>query len=259
MTKPIVFISHITEEKELAINLKELIEERFLGMIEVFVSSDENSISVGSKWLDNISDSLKVCVIELILCSPASVKRPWINFEAGAGWVRGIPVIPLCHSGMTPSNLPVPLNMLQAIQLNEVSGLKLMFPVLANAINARTPEIDLNNFIDLVIKFERRYTVGDNFKKLIDLLEFDQNQLKQLKVYSEQCPNNMKLDLGFRKMGVIEQIKSMESNQLKGMIKVTVENSEIRFSNTEGAINGGNIYLNIIDSKELQTVLETIN
>lgn len=49
MDKKIVFISHITEEKELAVKTKELIEESFLGMIEVFVSSDEHSISLGQK------------------------------------------------------------------------------------------------------------------------------------------------------------------------------------------------------------------
>lgn len=76
MNKPIVFISHITEEKELAIELKRLIEESFLGMLEVFVSSDEDSIASGSRWLDNITEALKNCVIELILCSPESVKRP---------------------------------------------------------------------------------------------------------------------------------------------------------------------------------------
>ncbi|PWW84198.1 hypothetical protein CYK95_04780 [Clostridium perfringens] len=100
MNKPIVFISHITEEKELAYKVKELIEESFLEMMEVFVSSDGESITAGDRWLDNITNSLTSCVIELILCSSESIKRPWINFEAGAGWIRKIPVIPLCHSGM---------------------------------------------------------------------------------------------------------------------------------------------------------------
>lgn len=101
MSKPIIFISHITEEKEIAIELKKLIEKKILGMMEVFVSSDENSIKLGHKWLEDITYALKNCVIEIILCSSESIKRPWINFEAGAGWIReNIPVIPLCHSGM---------------------------------------------------------------------------------------------------------------------------------------------------------------
>ena len=97
MDKRLVFISHIAEEKEVAIAVKELIESSFLGLIEVFVSSDQHSIGMGQKWLDQISAALKECVVEIVLCSPKSINRPWINFEAGAGWVRDISVIPLCH------------------------------------------------------------------------------------------------------------------------------------------------------------------
>lgn len=146
-SKPLVFISHITEEKEIAIAFKELIESSFLGMLDVFVSSDEDTIHMGQKWLDRISNGLKTCAIEVVLCSPKSILRPWINFEAGAGWVRDIPVIPLCHSGIEPAKLPMPLNLLQAAKANEVSSLKLIFPVLAQAIGAKTPNIDWINVL----------------------------------------------------------------------------------------------------------------
>ena len=156
--KKIVFISHITEEKELAHLVQELIEKSFLGMIEVFVSSDEHSISLGQKWLDNITGALKSCAIEIILCSPNSITRPWINFEAGAGWVRDIPVIPLCHSGLTPSKLPMPLVLLQAAMANEVSSLKLLFPVLAAALGSSVPVVDYDAFTTSVKELEKRYT-----------------------------------------------------------------------------------------------------
>lgn len=160
-SKPILFISHITEEKELAIAFKDLVESQFLGMLEVFVSSDENSIGMGQRWLDNITTALKSCAIEVILCSPQSIRRPWINFEAGAGWVRDIPVIPLCHSGIEPSQLPMPLNLLQAAKAAEVSSLKLIFPVLANALGAKCPSVDFSQFTDLVKAFETKYTFWD--------------------------------------------------------------------------------------------------
>lgn len=160
-SKPLVFISHITEEKEIAIAFKELIESSFLGMLDVFVSSDEDTIHMGQKWLDRISNGLKTCAIEVVLCSPKSILRPWINFEAGAGWVRDIPVIPLCHSGIEPAKLPMPLNLLQAAKANEVSSLKLIFPVLAQAIGAKTPNIDFSDFISKVAEFEVRYTFWD--------------------------------------------------------------------------------------------------
>lgn len=70
-----VFISHISEEKEIAQKLKQVIESSFLGLIEVFVSSDADSIRLGKKWLESITDALKKCKIEIILASPESVKR----------------------------------------------------------------------------------------------------------------------------------------------------------------------------------------
>jgi len=82
--KPLLFISHITEEKELAQAFKEMVEHAFLGMIEVFVSSDAESIPMGKRWLETVSEALKRCAVEIVVCSPHSVTRPWIQFEAGA-------------------------------------------------------------------------------------------------------------------------------------------------------------------------------
>lgn len=162
MDKPVVFISHITEEKEMAVALKELIGESFLGMMEIFVSSDEESLPMGSRWLDNVTEALKNCSIELILCSPQSVKRPWINFEAGAGWIRDIPVIPLCHSGMEPCKLPVPLNLLQAAKIDDVSSLKLIFHVLASAIGVNIPKTVFDDFAVKMKELEEKYTFWDD-------------------------------------------------------------------------------------------------
>jgi hypothetical protein len=165
MPKPIVFISHIGEEKEIAIALKNVVESAFLGMIDVFVSSAPASISLGQKWLDGIAHALKTCAVEIIIASPVSVQRPWINFEAGAGWIRDIPVIPLCHSGMIPRKLPAPLSTLQAATATEEKELLLILPVLAKAIDSTLPQIDLSNFIKTVQEFE---TVSEESAALVE-------------------------------------------------------------------------------------------
>ena len=90
----------------------------------------------------------------IILASPESVKRPWVNFEGGAAYIRGIPVIPLCHSGMTPSKLPAPLNTLQGATASVEAELRAIFPVLAKALGGSTPPVDFANFIGVVKKFE---------------------------------------------------------------------------------------------------------
>lgn len=213
MEKPIVFISHITEEKELAIELKRIIEDAYLGLMQVFVSSDDDSISTGSKWLDNISNSLENCAIELILCSEASVKRPWINFEAGAGWVRNIPVIPLCHSGMKKSELPIPINMLQAVEITSIGDLNLLLPTLSKALGCKIPKVDFNDFIEFATEFEERYTTGEKLKGFFELLmsyeeNFDFDILTQM--LDAICDQNVfleRLDLGVIENEFITKIK----------------------------------------------------
>ncbi len=181
-TKPIVFISHIGTEAEVAASFKKLISASFLNLFDVFVSSDGASIHMGQKWLQSVSDALQQCVVELIVASPISVIRPWVNFEAGAGWVRGIPVIPLCHSGVTPATLPVPLNMLQGARASDRTDLHRVFEVLAMALGATPPQVDFSSFINDVADFEQRYlywdevngafqTIHDNEKLLIDGLK----------------------------------------------------------------------------------------
>jgi len=153
MKKPLIFISHITEEKEIALALKELISANFLDMIEVFVSTDPSSIKAGRRWLDEITDALKTCVVEIILASPKSVTRPWINFEAGSGWIRGIQVIPVCHSQMIPTKLPAPLNSLQSVIIDN-AGLNMIVSALAEAAKCRLPTVDFSSLIAKVREFE---------------------------------------------------------------------------------------------------------
>ena len=53
------FISHITEEAEVAAKLKAALARDFLRMLDVFVSSDGESISAGDDWLKSIDDALQ--------------------------------------------------------------------------------------------------------------------------------------------------------------------------------------------------------
>lgn len=238
MEKKLVFISHIHEEREIANEFKKLIEDSFLGMIDVFVSSNEQNIEMGQRWLDNITGALKQASVEILLCSPKSVERPWINFEAGAGWIKDIPVIPLCHSGMSPSQLPVPLNMLQAAKASETSSLKLVFPVLANAIGSATPNVDFTNFVESVRKFEIKYTFWDDcnsyFRKLnqfhggmieilknnsiidIELQEIDIRFIEDLMQFF--TPNKI---LGFKRKG---DVKMTTSGTFYGCEIIPLEN-----------------------------------
>lgn len=140
------FISHISEEMEVAKFLKQALIRDFLRLMTVFVSSDTESIAAGEEWLKSIEKALSDCAMLLILCSPESVKRPWINFEAGAAWLRKIPLIPICHAGLTPRDLPMPLSLRQAIGLEDPVGLTRLYAQIAQIIGCAVPQ---RNFEEL--------------------------------------------------------------------------------------------------------------
>jgi hypothetical protein len=137
-----VFISHISEETDLAQALKRRLDIDFLGLLDIFVSSDQTSIEAGSKWLDEVDQALKSADLQMVLCSKKSVSRPWVNFEAGAAWLRGIPVIPVCHSDLKLIGLPAPFSMLQGIEASEPGGLKRLYGLIAKTIESNMPAVD---------------------------------------------------------------------------------------------------------------------
>ena len=180
MGKELVFISHITEEKDLASLLAKLIKESYLGMLDTFVSSDGESIPSGSRWIDSIDNALSNSAIQISLCSPQSIKRPWINFEAGASWIRKIPVIPLCHSGLEKGSLPIPLALLQSANIDDQADLKKVFELLSHVLGTKScPSIDYSKFIQEYQNFSYHYVFIDKVKSAIYELISSKAELRE--------------------------------------------------------------------------------
>ncbi|MBC8057026.1 MAG: toll/interleukin-1 receptor domain-containing protein [Rhizobiales bacterium] len=124
--------------------LKERLQRDFLGLLDIFVSSDHSTIGAGSKWLEEVDQALRGADMQIVLASAESVGRPWVNFEAGAVWLRGIPVIPVCHSGLRPDALPVPLSMLQSIAYSDATGLRKLYAAIARVLETDVPGVDFD-------------------------------------------------------------------------------------------------------------------
>jgi hypothetical protein len=114
-----VFISHITEEAQEANALKHGIEKALPG-IEVFVSSSD--LVLGDTWLAEILKQLDTANIMLTLCSPGSIRQPWINFESGIAYAKKAKVIPVCYKGLSPEQLPDPLAIFQTFELKRATA-----------------------------------------------------------------------------------------------------------------------------------------
>lgn len=107
-----IFLSFIHEELQLARSVKTLLERDF-GKGSVFMSDD---IDPGEDWMKEIRSAIRSSRVVVLLLSPSSIKRPWINFEAGAAWFNEKKkIISLTYGGL--GDLQKPYGDLQAINL----------------------------------------------------------------------------------------------------------------------------------------------
>jgi hypothetical protein len=117
-----VFISFIHQEEFLASAVGDFLNQIFSSEVGVFQSSDRTAVYAGEDWMALIFEKLKSAKVLISMLSPESVGRPWINFEAGAAWMRGIKVIPVLFNGLTIDALPKPYSSLQAVEIDTIAG-----------------------------------------------------------------------------------------------------------------------------------------
>ena len=151
MEKPVVFVSHAAIDSEIATSFKNDAESSFLGLCRLFVSSNLDSLSGGSEWIKEIKSNLECAKILVGLLSPIAIQRPWIYVEFGAGWIRSIPTVAICHSGLARDQLPVPLSHFQALNLLDELHLRHLYEQISSAIGCKLPPVD---FATLVSKYK---------------------------------------------------------------------------------------------------------
>lgn len=153
-----VFISHASGESELANLIKTRIDAAFLGLIDVYASSDGTSIAVGDNWMSSVVSHLQTADVFVILCSQFSLDRPWINLELGAAVTRGKTIVPLCHTDLLAAQLVRrPLSDFEALNASDPDGLKSLFTIFAKALGSRLPVVDWVQLVGEVQLFESRY------------------------------------------------------------------------------------------------------
>lgn len=132
--KPRLFISHATSDGEFANAVKQEIEKVFANGLDVFCTSSPGSIAVGTDWLSEIESRLGTAQAVVAIITPISVERPWLWFEVGATWSKGrtgdFKIYPLCAPEIEMSNLPSPLDRLQALSMGKAQDLKMLFEAL---------------------------------------------------------------------------------------------------------------------------------
>ena len=154
MARTKVFISHIHENAAIAKVLKQFVEKKFRGSVCVFASSD-GDIPPGATWQEFLLTEIRESDLVIVVCTNASVHRPWVNFETGGALARGAQVIPVCWHGCRPSLLPLPLGALSALDLEAPGDVLRLLQAIAEHADMRVPEFNPAELIDALPK---RYT-----------------------------------------------------------------------------------------------------
>ena len=134
--KPVIFISHAATDEPIANVLKAEVDRVFANGVYVFASSVPGVMTPSSDWLNSIKENLDKAKAVVVLVTPTSINRPWIWFEVGASWSKMSDgqgtIYPLCAPEIEFSELPEPLNRLQALSLGKAEHIKLFFQTLCD-------------------------------------------------------------------------------------------------------------------------------
>lgn len=118
MSKPIVFFSHSSRDGGALRRLKQRFIDLTGSTIDVFLSSDGQSIRLGQNWLASIEQALADATLMFVFVSPTAVKSPWIYFEAGHAYAKRLDVVPVGLFGIEVGSIPPPLSILQGFNVS---------------------------------------------------------------------------------------------------------------------------------------------
>lgn len=135
MSKPKIFFSHSSRDKEILLRLKDLFVEKTGGTIEVFLSSDGQSIPFGKNWVHRVEEALEQTALMVVFLAPNSLKSNWIYFETGYVYSKGVRVVPVGFLGTDLTLLPPPLSLLQGFNISNHDGLDNLIALVNDAFS----------------------------------------------------------------------------------------------------------------------------
>ena len=181
MEKPTIFFSHSSKDKDLVMSIKSKIDKETSSVLDIFMSSDGQSIPFGTNWIHKIEEGLQLAKIMFVFVTENSVSSGWIYFEAGYAYSKGIQVIPV-GIGIDIGSLKAPLNLLQGFNI--------------------TSNDSINNFISIINKkfdyhFKESFSENDYYEVISYLspVGFSINNFEDI-VSRMECTLYHKLTIG---------------------------------------------------------------
>ena len=151
-TKPTVFLSHCSSNRRELLALKRFLDGRAGGLIEFFLSSDDDSIAHGTIWPAEVRAALDRMSLMLIFVSSEALKSGWTYFEAGYGLHKLGTANIYCLPGTDKASLPSPFNSIQNRNLHSAREVGLLVRQLNEVLGSTIGEDVTKDDFDRIFK-----------------------------------------------------------------------------------------------------------
>jgi hypothetical protein len=124
-----IFISHAVANRAIARSLADKLEQAREN-VTTFLASRPGDIRADEDWLRGIERALQEADAYIILLTPESVLRPWVNFEAGAAWFFRRQLVFIRIRTLSIDDIPLPINSRQVYAIDDKEQLLAVFKAL---------------------------------------------------------------------------------------------------------------------------------
>lgn len=138
MSKPTLFFSHSSKDKDMILAIKNKVMQYTSGTLEIFQSSDGESIPFGTNWIHKVEEGLKEAKVMFVFVTEKSISTGWIYFEAGYAYSKDVHVIPV-GIGVSVGDLKAPLNLLQGFNITSADSLNNFLTIINREFNYNFP------------------------------------------------------------------------------------------------------------------------
>lgn len=185
MSKPTLFFSHSSKDKDIILSIKNKLDAATGSVMDIFMSSDGQSIPFGTNWIHKIEEGLKAAKIMFVFVTENSLSSGWIYFEAGYAYSKGIHVIPV-GIGVDIGSLKAPLNLLQGFNISSEDSLNNFITIINRTFDYRFSNIfDHNDYLEVIKNISTEAFNTVNFENIVEKAECT--------IYGEETINGNKV------------------------------------------------------------------
>jgi hypothetical protein len=159
-----IFISHAAVDSEIALELKRNILAAFSN-VEIFVSSDPENLAPGDPGVQKILEALEMASLIIAVVTERGLSRKWVWFESGRAWFSGIKLFPCCLRKVRKSKLEPPFSLIQALNLDTSSDLRILFYEISQILVQPQSDLDFNELSQELTRLDIR---AEQYQKIQD-------------------------------------------------------------------------------------------